>query len=156
MTVFFTICALTRPRTSVRKSSSRSDHRKPPRATGANRRCMPSMRGEKTQISNIGTGSGKSGTMRGLSLNTKTGFSSPLGSRWYAFVRIVARTSATLERIIRSWSRLATALSASSMSETIWVCDSCLSPANAGSNRARKSASNCWTMPTLARNTCCR
>ena len=35
ITVFFTICALTRPSTSVRKSSRRSDQRRPPRATGA-------------------------------------------------------------------------------------------------------------------------
>ena len=46
ITVFFTICALTRPSTSVRKSSRRSDQRSPPRATGPNRRCTPSTRGE--------------------------------------------------------------------------------------------------------------
>ncbi len=46
ITVFFTICALTRPRTSVRKSSGRSDQRKPPRATLPPRKCTPSKRGE--------------------------------------------------------------------------------------------------------------
>jgi hypothetical protein len=45
MTVFLTICALTRPSTSVRKSSRRSDQRRPPRATGPKRRCTPSTRG---------------------------------------------------------------------------------------------------------------
>ena len=35
MTEFFTSCALTRPSTSVRKSSGRSDQRRPPRATAA-------------------------------------------------------------------------------------------------------------------------
>src|SRR5512146_1000304 len=45
MTVFLTICALTRPSTSVRKSSRRSDQRRPPRATGPKRRCTPSPRG---------------------------------------------------------------------------------------------------------------
>jgi hypothetical protein len=46
MTVFFTICAFTRPSTSVRKSSGRSDQRRPPRATLPPRRWMPSKRGE--------------------------------------------------------------------------------------------------------------
>ena len=45
MTAFLTICALTRPRTSVRKSSRRSDQRRPPRATAPKRRCTPSTRG---------------------------------------------------------------------------------------------------------------
>ena len=38
MTAFLTICALTRPSTSVRKSSRRSLQRRPPRATGPKRR----------------------------------------------------------------------------------------------------------------------
>ncbi len=46
MTAFLTICALTRPSTSVRKSSRRSDQRSPPRATGPKRRCTPSTRGQ--------------------------------------------------------------------------------------------------------------
>ena len=45
MTVFFTICALTSPSTSVRKSSRRSDQRRPPRATAPKRRWEPSTRG---------------------------------------------------------------------------------------------------------------
>ena len=46
ITVFLTIWALTRPSTSVRKSSGRSDQRRPPRATLPPRRWMPSKRGE--------------------------------------------------------------------------------------------------------------
>ena len=46
ITAFFTFCALTRPRISVRKSSGRSDQRMPPRATLPKRRCTPSTRGE--------------------------------------------------------------------------------------------------------------
>ena len=69
ITVFFTICALTRPSTSVRKSSRRSDQRRPPRATEPNRRCTPSTRGEYTKISNFGRGSGRSGIADGSSLN---------------------------------------------------------------------------------------
>ena len=45
MTAFLTICALTRPSTSVRKSSRRSLQRSPPRATLPKRRCTPSTRG---------------------------------------------------------------------------------------------------------------
>ena len=68
ITVFLTICALTRPSTSVRKSSRRSDQRSPPRATGPNRRCTPSTRGEYTKISYFGRGSGSSGIADGSSL----------------------------------------------------------------------------------------
>src|ERR1700742_4086230 len=56
MTAFLTSWALTRPRISVRKSSSRSDQRRPPRATRPNRRCTASSRGEYTKISNLGPG----------------------------------------------------------------------------------------------------
>ena len=45
MTAFLTICAFIRPRTSVRKSSRRSDQRRPPRATLPPRRCTPSTYG---------------------------------------------------------------------------------------------------------------
>src|SRR6202158_6356378 len=69
MTVFLTICALTSPRTSVRKSSGRSDQRNPPRATLPPRKCTPSKRGEYTKISNIGFGSGRPGTFDGANLN---------------------------------------------------------------------------------------
>ena len=41
MTAFFTCCAFTRPSTSVRKSSRRSDQRRPPRATGPKRKMHP-------------------------------------------------------------------------------------------------------------------
>ena len=73
MTAFFTSWALTRPRTSVRKSSRRSDQRNPPRATRPNRRCTASSRGEYTKISNFGRGSGRPGTWPGSSLTTRYG-----------------------------------------------------------------------------------
>ena len=72
MTVFFTIWALTNPRISIRKSSCRSDQRIPPRATEAKRKCTPSTRGENTQISNFGSGKGKSGTNDGSNLKAMT------------------------------------------------------------------------------------
>ncbi|SKV01108.1 Uncharacterised protein [Mycobacteroides abscessus subsp. abscessus] len=72
MTAFFTACALTSPRISVRKSSRRSDQRRPPRATGPNRKCTPSTRGEYTKISKRGRGSGSSAISRGLSLKDST------------------------------------------------------------------------------------
>ena len=87
MTAFFTICAFTRPSTSVRKSSRRSDQRSPPRATGPNRRCTPSTRGEYTQISNRGRGAGRSGISRGSSLKARYGIGPPSGparSSWSA------------------------------------------------------------------------
>ena len=49
----------------------RSDQRMPPRATGLPRRCTASTRGEYTQISNIGRGSGSPGTPLGSSLKDK-------------------------------------------------------------------------------------
>ena len=69
ITAFLTICALTSPSTSVRKSSRRSDQRRPPRATAPKRRCTPSTRGEYTKISNFGRGSGRSGIASGRTLN---------------------------------------------------------------------------------------
>ena len=75
MTAFFTSCALTRPSTSVRKSSGRSDQRSPPRATAPNRRCTASNRGEYTKISNLGRGAGTPGTPSGASLSTRYGAS---------------------------------------------------------------------------------
>ncbi len=71
ISAFLTICAFIRPRTSVRKSSRRSDQRKPPRATLPPRRCTPSTRGEYTKISNRGRGSGRIGTCDGSSLNDR-------------------------------------------------------------------------------------
>ena len=59
MTAFLTIWALTRPSTSVRKSSGRSLQRSPPRAMRPPRRCTPSTNGEHTKISNSGRGSGQ-------------------------------------------------------------------------------------------------
>ena len=80
ITAFFTACALTRPSTSVRKSSLRSDQRNPPRATEPKRRCTPSTRGEYTKISNRGRGSGSSGTSRGSSLIARYGRNWPFAS----------------------------------------------------------------------------
>src|SRR5207302_2865335 len=70
MTAFLTSCAFTSPRTSVRKSSSRSDQRSPPRATRPKRRCTASSLGEYTKISNFGRGSVSPGTRPGSSLST--------------------------------------------------------------------------------------
>ncbi|CAB4936636.1 unannotated protein [freshwater metagenome] len=69
MTAFFTSWALTRPSTSVRKSSGLSLQRKPPRATVPKRIWTPSTLGEYAQISNIGLGRGMSGIARGSILN---------------------------------------------------------------------------------------
>ena len=57
----------------MRKSSRRSDQRRPPRATEPPRRCTPSTRGECTKISNCGRGSGVSGICVGSSLNDTYG-----------------------------------------------------------------------------------
>jgi hypothetical protein len=82
ITAFFTICALTRPSTSVRKSSRRSDQRSPPRATGPNRRCTPSKRGEYTKISNFGRGAGRSGIACGSSFSATYDFGRPSERLW--------------------------------------------------------------------------
>ena len=68
ISAFLTICAFISPRISVRKSSRRSDQRRPPRATLPPRRCTPSTRGEYTKISNCGRGSGSSGIERRVEL----------------------------------------------------------------------------------------
>ena len=81
MTAFLTICALTSPRISVRKSSRRSLQRMPPRAIRPLRRWTPSTRGEHTQISNIGRGSGRSGTLVVSNLNASTGAVAAVGRR---------------------------------------------------------------------------
>ena len=52
----------------MRKSSRRSDQRRPPRATEPPRRCTPSTRGECTKISKRGRGSGVSGDLRRVEL----------------------------------------------------------------------------------------
>ena len=58
----------------------RSDQRRPPRATRPPRRCTPSTRGEYTQISNIGLGSGRSGTLAGSSLKLSQPSMAPVGT----------------------------------------------------------------------------
>ncbi|SIH63185.1 Uncharacterised protein [Mycobacteroides abscessus subsp. abscessus] len=77
MRAFLTICALTRPRTSVRKSSRRSDQRRPPRATVPKRRCTPSTCGEYTHISSAGFGFGTKLSSVGRILSTSAVGSSP-------------------------------------------------------------------------------
>ena len=59
ITAFFTVCAFISPRTSVRKSSRRSDQRMPPRAMSPARRCTPSTDGDATQISCCGVRPGQ-------------------------------------------------------------------------------------------------
>ena len=68
------------PKTSVRKSSRRSDHRIPPRATFPARKCTPSMRGEYTKISYFGLGKGRSEIRTGSNLNERYDFENPLSS----------------------------------------------------------------------------
>jgi hypothetical protein len=55
MTAFLTICALTRPSTSVRKSSRRSDQRKPPRATAPKRSERPRRGGCRPRSRSVAT-----------------------------------------------------------------------------------------------------
>ena len=84
ITAFFTICAFISPRTSVRKSSGRSLHRRPPRAIGPPRRWTPSTYGEHTKISNCGRGSGRNEMSLGRSF---TAISSRSARGTEAFVR---------------------------------------------------------------------
>src|SRR6478735_8834886 len=142
MTVFFTICALTRPSTSVRKSSGRSDQRNPPRATRPPRRCTPSKRVEYTKISNIGLGSGRPGTLDGSNLNDRNVRRLPCASRRQKFVRIVARTSARYWRSTRSSERFSTSSSAASIARS---CSAAREPEPlppAGSKRVLKSSTS--------------
>ncbi len=100
ITAFFTICAFIRPRISVRKSSARSLHRRPPRAMGPPRRCTPSTFGEHTKISDHGRGSGRNEMPLGRSF---TAISSPICHRERkAFVRTVASIKVSRARQIRS------------------------------------------------------
>ena len=87
MTAFFTVCAFISPRTSVRKSSRRSDQRMPPRAMSPARRCTPSTDGDATQISCCGCGWGRKSSAVGSNLHARC------ASPRYAFVRTVARTT---------------------------------------------------------------
>ena len=116
ISAFLTICAFIRPSTSVRKSSGRSDQRRPPRATLPPRRWTASSRGEYTKISNWGFGSGRTGIWAESSLNDKYGWGLPSASVWKALVRTIARTTLRKLRRMRSSSRLGTASSASSIS----------------------------------------
>ncbi len=140
--MFLTICALTSPRTSVRKSSGRSDQRNPPRATLPPRMCTPSKRVEYTKISNIGFGSGKPGTLNGSNLNDRKLRRLPCASRHQKFVRLVARISARYCRSTRSSDRLSTASSIVSIAR---CCSAAREPAPApcaGSKRVMKSATS--------------
>ncbi len=96
ITAFLTICALTRPSTSVRKSSGRSLQRSPPLAIREPRRWTPSTYGELTKTSNIGLGSGRNPMSCGRSLTE-------ISARpENALVRTVASISVRNARQIRS------------------------------------------------------
>ena len=148
MTVFFTFCALTRPSTSVRKSSGLSDQRSPPRATLPPRRWMPSKRGEYTQISNSGRGLGKPGTCAESSLKLRklrrlANASSP--SEWptpvrQKLVRKVARISARNWRSTRSSDRLVTRAKAWSIALTCAAAPCSSRPAGASRNLNRRTS----------------
>ncbi len=112
MTVFLTIWALTRPRISVRKSSRRSDQRRPPRATLPKRRWTPSTRGEYTQISKAGRGAGRSGMAFGSNFIDTYECQSPSASCWKKLVRRVALMRCRKERRMRSSSSDTTSSSA--------------------------------------------
>jgi len=90
ITAFLTIWAFISPSTSVRKSSLRSDQRRPPRATGPPRRWTASTRGECTKISYIGLGSGSSGIRRGSNFNDRYSSGAPSAPFRKKLVRSVA------------------------------------------------------------------
>src|SRR3546814_13288271 len=71
ITVFFTICALTRPSTSVRKYSRRFDQRRTPRATGPKRRWGHYPRRAWTKTSRYGRGLGRFGPRAERHLNPR-------------------------------------------------------------------------------------
>jgi hypothetical protein len=75
MIAFFIVCVRISPRTSVRKSSGRSERRSPPRATRPARRCRPSTIGARTYVSNIGRGSVRNGTSAARSFSTRRSMS---------------------------------------------------------------------------------
>ena len=104
ITAFFTVCAFISPRTSVRKSSRRSDQRMPPRAMSPARRCTPSTAGDATQISWCGPRPGEEVERGRVELHREVRL---------AAVRVGAHrratTTATSARRMRSASRLATA-----------------------------------------------
>ena len=79
------------------------------------RRCTPSTRGEYTNSSNSGRGSGRSGTCAGSSFSTTHGRGRPSASVWNQLVRSVASTRCRSARRMRSSSRLAIASSAAVM-----------------------------------------
>ena len=139
MTAFLTACALTRPSTSVRKSSRRSDQRSPPRATSPKRRCTPSTRGLYTQISKRGRGRGRSWMADGSNLNDRYGLTDPSAAGWKKLVRKVAFTRPTRERRIRSSSRLATWSSSCSMACSTSAQAAARSPSSVGSQRRSNS-----------------
>jgi hypothetical protein len=149
MTEFFTICALTNPSTSVRKSSRRSLQRMPPRAMRPLRRCTPSTRGEHTQISNIGRGSGRSGTLPVSNFNARTSRRPSLGPGRNALVRTVASMSARKARSVRSSSRFGTASSASRMAARDAATNSSL----LGRSGVKRSVNNCtnWAATVACR-----
>ncbi len=151
MTVFLTICALTRPSTSVRKSSLRSDQRRPPRATLPNRRWTPSTRGEYTQISYAGRGAGRSGMACGSNFIETYPCGSPDSVRWKKLVRSVALMTVRKDRRIRSSSREATWSSAPSSSSSSPSVSSVPAIWRSGDIRASKSEISSRVVWTLLR-----
>ena len=87
----------------MRKSSGRSNHRRPPRATAPNLRWVPDTRGELTKTSNLGRGAGAKPRSVGQTL--KANARRPL---CHQFVRIIALMTACIMRKMRSWSSEAT------------------------------------------------
>ena len=100
ITAFLTFWAFISPRTSVRKSSLRSDQRIPPRDTMPARRWTASISVEYTQTSYRGMGFGISGTRSDRSLKLRNDRSGT-----YAFVRTIASIVPSRCRRMLSWSR---------------------------------------------------
>ena len=143
MSAFFTIWALTSPSTSVRKSSRRSDQRRPPRATEPNRRWTPSTTGECTHDSSAGRGLGRKSSSSARILKTSACGGCP-SVRRNAFVRCVARSVSIVARSTRSASSEDTAARPASTSASTASAASAractLSKARSGSNRISKAS----------------
>ena len=149
MTTFFTICALTRPRISVRSP--------PADRTSAGRRAQPCHRagGRLRSVANrrisrtSAEASGTPGTFAGSNLNDTNGVCAP-ASRRQKLVRVVARISARYWRSTRSSERFATCSSAASIARTYCATWSSPFAVSAGSKRALKRASKSRAIPAFA------
>ena len=76
--------------------------------------------------------------------------SMPSSSTWKKLVRSVAVMSARKVRMMRSWSRLATSLSASSISAMSRASASARPATSPGAKRVSNSETSSRVMPTLA------